>query len=98
MEAESWAGQALQSPSGVEIPTWSMSFLAGVVQDLLTGTVSLEHRQTRTTVSIPSSLEEGPSEVGEDSLVGEPASASPRRLEIEGNEHLESSIGGEGGG
>ena len=49
-------------------------------------------------VCIPSSLEEGPSEVGEDSLVGEPASARPRRLEMEGSEHLDSSIGGEGGG
>lgn len=37
-------------------------------------------------------------ESGDAILVGEPASAIPKSFEIEGNEHLVSSIGGDGGG
>lgn len=37
-------------------------------------------------------------EAGEGSLVGDPASTMPSSLEMEGSEHLESSMGGEGGG
>lgn len=46
---------------------------------------------------LPSKRGECCREVGEDSLVGEPASAKPKRFEIEGREHFCSSIGGEGG-
>lgn len=38
-------------------------------------------------------------DAGDDSVVGEPASAITSRLEMEGNEHLDvSSMGGDGGG
>jgi hypothetical protein len=73
-------------------------YLAGVVRGLLIKVSPKNHQRAKDVGCLPSSLEEGPSEVGDDSLVGEPASARPSRLEMEGNEHLDSSIGGEGGG
>lgn len=47
---------------------------------------------------LPSVEGDWPCEAGECSLVGEPASAMPSRLEMEGSEHFGSSMGGDGGG
>lgn len=48
--------------------------------------------------SLPSACGEPRYDEGDASAEGEPASARPSRLEMEGREHLVSSIGGDGGG